>query len=56
MNNILENDEHDGRDYRRGGGGESREKGEDGNWNGKEAGVEGEWGEENGDEGEDGAK
>ena len=50
MNDILENDEHDGRDDCCSGGGESGEKGEHGNWNGKQAGVEGEWGKKNGDE------
>ena len=40
MNNLLENDEHDRRDYCRGGGSESGQEGEDGNWNGKEAGVD----------------
>ena len=55
MNNFLENYEQNGRNYCRSGGGEGGEEGDDGNWNGEQAGVEGEWGEENGDEGENGA-
>ena len=55
MNNFLENDEHDCRDYCCSGRSESGQEGEDGNWNGKEAGVEGEWGQKDRDEGADGA-
>ena len=52
MNNLLKNNEHDSGDYCCGGGGKRGEEGQDGNWDGQEAAVEGERGEENRDEGE----
>ena len=55
MNNFLENDEHHGGDYCGGGGCEGGEEGQDGNWDRKEAAVDGERGEKKRDEGEDGA-
>ena len=44
MNDFLESDEQGGRNYCRSGGGEGGEEGDDGNREGKEAGVDGEWG------------
>lgn len=46
MNDFLEDDEHDCSDYCCGSRGEGGEEGEDGNWDGEKAGIDGEWGEE----------